>query len=294
MGKCDYCGAEVLIPFECSFCGGKFCMGHRLPENHDCIRAPKRTPLGPWYAKKPAEKKPVKVPSEPLPTPKKKVASEGRFHFVKGEPSSKPKKPIKRIITVLIVVAIIFVILWNAPTIILTVQNLLSQSSYTTVTVYRSSAGEFKTKTLQLGDTEYSFVYHRTNHFSVSTPLLETKTYTPVEGAVYRDFGIEIKVSEVNLDYIVLSVKPTVQNYLAQSSFKKLTIAEGQYQTISFNGNEYTITYTGNNQIAVMTPLLQYKTYYINSGTIHSDLGIEIRVYKVFPEYIIIFVKSIY
>lgn len=52
MSKCETCGVEVLYPFECNFCGGKFCPEHRLPENHSCTNTPPRTPLGSWRAKK--------------------------------------------------------------------------------------------------------------------------------------------------------------------------------------------------------------------------------------------------
>jgi len=34
--NCQACGAEVDLPFVCSFCGDAFCSQHRLPENHDC------------------------------------------------------------------------------------------------------------------------------------------------------------------------------------------------------------------------------------------------------------------
>jgi hypothetical protein len=71
MGKCEFCGEEVLLPFECSFCRKHFCNEHRLPENHDCIEAPRRTPLGPWHAKKSQKAKLIKIPS------KKSVVSEG-------------------------------------------------------------------------------------------------------------------------------------------------------------------------------------------------------------------------
>ncbi|MFT4891110.1 MAG: membrane associated rhomboid family serine protease [Halobacteriales archaeon] len=36
MAKCDYCGEEVNMPYQCRHCGGQFCAEHRLPENHDC------------------------------------------------------------------------------------------------------------------------------------------------------------------------------------------------------------------------------------------------------------------
>jgi Zn-dependent protease len=45
--KCQKCGEETFLPFQCPYCGGQFCAAHRLPENHDCprmelARAPKQ------------------------------------------------------------------------------------------------------------------------------------------------------------------------------------------------------------------------------------------------------------
>jgi Zn-dependent protease len=36
--KCQKCGQETFLPFQCPYCGGHFCSLHRLPENHDCSR----------------------------------------------------------------------------------------------------------------------------------------------------------------------------------------------------------------------------------------------------------------
>ncbi|MDR5656818.1 rhomboid family intramembrane serine protease [Halodesulfurarchaeum sp. HSR-GB] len=36
MVRCDYCGREEGMPYQCRMCGGTFCSEHRLPENHDC------------------------------------------------------------------------------------------------------------------------------------------------------------------------------------------------------------------------------------------------------------------
>jgi len=38
--KCDFCGKEEYLPFECRYCGGKFCVEHRLPEAHRCEFSP--------------------------------------------------------------------------------------------------------------------------------------------------------------------------------------------------------------------------------------------------------------
>jgi len=57
MVACDFCKKDVIYPFNCSYCGGKFCPEHRLPEAHECTNLPKE-PL--WY-----ETKTGKEPSLP-------------------------------------------------------------------------------------------------------------------------------------------------------------------------------------------------------------------------------------
>ncbi|MEM2082125.1 MAG: AN1-type zinc finger domain-containing protein [Candidatus Bathyarchaeia archaeon] len=47
MAKCLKCGARAELPFVCSYCGGYFCIEHRLPESHECpglakARAPRQ------------------------------------------------------------------------------------------------------------------------------------------------------------------------------------------------------------------------------------------------------------
>ena len=36
MAKCDVCGKNESMPYNCRHCGGTYCSEHRLPENHDC------------------------------------------------------------------------------------------------------------------------------------------------------------------------------------------------------------------------------------------------------------------
>ena len=36
MARCDACGSEENMPYQCRRCGQTFCADHRLPENHDC------------------------------------------------------------------------------------------------------------------------------------------------------------------------------------------------------------------------------------------------------------------
>ena len=43
MGLCYLCGKEVDIPHRCPFCNLTFCDEHRIPEQHNCMKAPNRT-----------------------------------------------------------------------------------------------------------------------------------------------------------------------------------------------------------------------------------------------------------
>ena len=51
MPRCEYCGVEVKLPFQCNYCEKYFCEAHRLLENHNCPNAPPRTPLGSYQTK---------------------------------------------------------------------------------------------------------------------------------------------------------------------------------------------------------------------------------------------------
>ncbi len=41
-GKCSFCNEQVQMPFQCSYCSLAFCSKHRIPENHECARLPRR------------------------------------------------------------------------------------------------------------------------------------------------------------------------------------------------------------------------------------------------------------
>jgi Zn-dependent protease len=41
--KCQYCGVNTDLPFKCPFCGGYFCIKHRLPEFHACQSIKRKT-----------------------------------------------------------------------------------------------------------------------------------------------------------------------------------------------------------------------------------------------------------
>jgi len=48
MTRCDHCGNEVVLPFSCQYCGGKYCPDCRLPPNHTCVN------IALWNSKAPS------------------------------------------------------------------------------------------------------------------------------------------------------------------------------------------------------------------------------------------------
>jgi hypothetical protein len=237
-----------------------------------------------------------------LPEESKTVISEENYHPTKHEQTYEKQKtrrsmPIKKIVVVFMAVAILGVFLWYSPTIISMIQEYFSESSYTKLTVMNNS---YNRTTIQFGGVDYFFAYFWQpslgfGHLGMWNSLVESNGYNLTEGAVYRDFGIEMKVKEIRPEYTVLLVKPTVQNYLVGSGFTKLTIAEGQIQNISFSGNDYIISYS-QGHIYVNAPLFKFRDYPLTivPTIIHCDLGLEIRVFNITKEYVTIFVKSTY
>ena len=156
---------------------------------------------------------------KPIP---RETEKEGKLYFVKEESPTSPSLdietrktktrkpfPTKKVVGLFLAVMILGALLWYAPTLISTIQNYFSQSSYTKVTVVAGQVSDIK-----FNDNEYFFMYPSPpwiegNQFSISTPTLSAKIHPAIEGATYYDFGLEIKVSEVHTDYIVLLVKPT-------------------------------------------------------------------------------------
>jgi hypothetical protein len=96
---------------------------------------------------------------------------------------------------------IIGVLLWYTPT---TISTML-QPSYTKVTVVAGQVSDIK-----LDNNTYFFMYPiEGNQFSISTPTLSAKIYPAIKGSIYFDYdtGLEITVSEVYSDHIVLLVR---------------------------------------------------------------------------------------
>ena len=173
-------------------------------------------------------------------------------------------------------------------------------SSYTKLTLERSPRTGTYYESVTFDDLDYHFGYNYAGQLVVFNSILEHRIYDPVNGTVYVDIGVEIRVSEVNSETLIILVKPNPQDYLSKTSFKKLVIANGQYHNVSFNGNQYRISYFHNpphyyRQLIIVTPLFQLRQYYISEfQTIHCDLGLEIRVYKVTNSSTTIYVRPSY
>jgi len=52
VGKCDYCGENVALPYRCSYCEGIFCSKHRLPEKHNYAELKTAVSPKPYVPKK--------------------------------------------------------------------------------------------------------------------------------------------------------------------------------------------------------------------------------------------------
>jgi hypothetical protein len=215
MLSCEHCGVEVELPFKCNYCGSQLCIEHRLPENHACIRQPPRTPIGSYQSKNTLNAKKSKWNI---------MESEGDFHFRKKTPYSykstrKKHIPIKKTVAIISVLALVFILIWQS-TAILSFLSSLGPSSpfsgYTKVTLVAAQPNS-----VQFGDNFYGLGYvgPERNWLSqeiqytfsvVPAGIIGTKTYDAVEGAVYRDLGIEIVVGEVHDEYLILWIKSTI------------------------------------------------------------------------------------
>jgi hypothetical protein len=115
----------------------------------------------------------------------------------------------RKLIVLGVVVVIIGMFLYFTPT-ISTFQNYLSQSSYTKVTIVQGQFAHY-----DHGDNHYSFAWKlglmpndSPTIFAVFSGFQSESFSTTPLGATYTAFGLEIKVSEVYTDHIVLLVKP--------------------------------------------------------------------------------------
>ena len=111
-----------------------------------------------------------------------------------------------RIIGVVLAVVIIALVVSYSPKMISSLQSLTSNSSYTSVKVVQGQPSYYDE-----GKNEWGFAWRflptdSPNAFLVTSGLT-SEGFPVTEGATYRAFGLEIRVSEVHTDYIVLLVK---------------------------------------------------------------------------------------
>jgi len=103
IGGCDYCGRVDHLPFSCTFCGGRFCVEHRLPENHECPGILTRTDT-----KQPGKSRPAPsssgAHSAPRPSSRQKSQS--------GVPMSPPLTDMQKQIGAVIVLFLFIFVIW--------------------------------------------------------------------------------------------------------------------------------------------------------------------------------------
>jgi len=107
MPKCEYCGKVIGLPFRCSFCGGRFCPEHRLPEYHSCPNLSRRTSSGVWQTEKEALRVYIEEREGLIASPSAIVTSQ------KKGPST-----VKRTVKILLVLVLMSTLIWQAPALI--------------------------------------------------------------------------------------------------------------------------------------------------------------------------------
>jgi Zn-dependent protease len=93
--KCEKCGQETFLPFQCPYCDGQFCAAHRLPENHACPK------MG--LARAPKQEAPVVLQG---PSSYEHTVTFGQPRRVKGRIYFSPKELKHLVIAALLVVGI--------------------------------------------------------------------------------------------------------------------------------------------------------------------------------------------
>jgi hypothetical protein len=116
----------------------------------------------------------------------------------------------KSVVAVVVVLGLALAVLaWQAPAISSFFQDVNnSNSDYTTLSLVAGVS-----QTYHNGDDAYVFSYKLsasddTGLFYVARNVEATRSYPAVAGAVYSDLGVEMKVSSVTSEMLVLLVKP--------------------------------------------------------------------------------------
>ncbi len=112
-------------------------------------------------------------------------------------------------ILVVVLVLAVAVLAWQAPAISSFLEGVNSSNSdYTTLSLVAGVS-----QTYRNGADSYTFSYKlsasdNTNLFYVARNVEATRSYPAVAGAVYSELGVEMKVSSVTSELMVLLVKP--------------------------------------------------------------------------------------
>ena len=131
----------------------------------------------------------------------------------------KKSVPVGKIVGALVILGIVAMLLWQSPAIISMLKSSSSPSNpfsgYTKVTLVTNQPNS-----VQFGNNVYGLGYGGpiTDYFGKTTiqfvvmpaSIVGWKYYDAVQGATYRDLGIEIVVGEVHNDYLILWFKSTV------------------------------------------------------------------------------------
>jgi hypothetical protein len=221
------------------------------------------------------------------------------------------------IIGVLLVAVAIGIIALFSPTIISDLQSSSSQSSSASYTSLMIRMGNYSA-TVDFGDTEYYFNYV-SGSIGIYAPFQSVQAIlNPEVGHTYSIFGVEIKVDNISSDYlsnyIVIGVKPTIANYMF-STYHYYKVNLTSYPLIQY-GPPINYSITKNISSGITNETRQYTfTYYegflvvANSSLTReyeipttsdyimgaeTDFDIQIRVYEVEPEYLVIYVMPLY
>jgi len=121
------------------------------------------------------------------------------------------KIPLGKVAGVVLLFVLIGVFVWQSSAIVGFFQSFSGSgdSEYSTLSLV---AGQYVT--YESGNRTFVFSYKlsaadQTDLFYVVDDLQQTRSFPAAAGAVYHEFGLEIKVSVVNSDLAVLLVKPS-------------------------------------------------------------------------------------
>ena len=119
--------------------------------------------------------------------------------------------PVEKIVAFAILIVIFGLFLWQLPAITSFLDGLGSNSvdsKYSTLSLVSGVSLVYKN-----GNDSFTFSYRLSSAdvsglFYVSKNIVQTRSFPAVAGAVFSDLGLEMKVSSVTSELLVLLVKP--------------------------------------------------------------------------------------